>query len=62
MGTLIALLILVLVAGLIWWALTMIPLPAPLHMVVQVVFVVIFAILLLGMLFGQFPIPALRIT
>lgn len=60
MGTLIALLILVLVAGLLWWAITQIPLPAPLAMVVQVVFVVVFALILLGMLFGQVSVPSIR--
>lgn len=61
MGTLIGLLILVLVAGLLWWALTRIPLPAPLGMVVQVVFILLFALVLLGMLFGSVPLPALRL-
>lgn len=60
MNTLIALLVLVLVAGLLWWAITQIPLPAPLGMIVQVVFIVIFALVLLGMLFGAVPVPAMR--
>lgn len=62
MGTLIALLILVLIAGLIWWAISQIPLPQPLGMVVQIVFILIFAIILLGMLFGQVQVPALRLN
>ena len=62
MGTLISLLILVLVAGLLWWAISQIPLPQPLGMVVQVVFVVIFALILLGMLSGHFPVPNMRIN
>jgi hypothetical protein len=61
MSTLIALLIVCLVAGLLWWAITKIPLPEPMGMIVQVVFVVIFALVLLGMLFGSVPVPTLRL-
>jgi hypothetical protein len=61
MSTLIALLILVLIAGLLWWAITQIPLPAPIAQIVQVVFVIIIALMLVGMLFGGVPLPTLRL-
>lgn len=45
---LVNLLILCLVLGLIWWALTSIPLPAPFGVVVRVVFAILAIVLLLG--------------
>ena len=61
MGTLITLLVIVLVAGILWWAVTMIPLPDPAATIVRVVFAVILALVLLSMLFGGIDVPHLRI-
>ena len=46
----ISLLILCLIFGVIWWVLTLIPLPAPFGRVAQVVLAVIFLIVLIYML------------
>lgn len=51
-GLLVHLLILCLILGLIWWVLTMIPLPAPFGQVVRVVFCVVCVIILIYFLLG----------
>ena len=48
MGLLINLLILVVVLGLVYWIISLVPLPPPLRLAVQVIFAVIAIILLLG--------------
>jgi uncharacterized membrane protein YwzB len=49
---LITLLIVCLVAGIVWWALQQIPLPAPVRMIVVVVFALILILVLLSFLPG----------
>jgi hypothetical protein len=49
---LIYLLILCIVFGLVWWVLSLIPLPPPVKQIVTVVFAVICAIVLIYMLLG----------
>lgn len=49
---LVNLLIILIVLGLFWWVLTMIPLPAPIARVAQIIFVVIAAIVLIYFLLG----------
>ena len=49
---LITLLVLVLIAGLVWWAITQIPLPDPVRWVVIVVFVIVLCIILLRLIPG----------
>jgi hypothetical protein len=46
-GMLISLLVFCIVAGLFWWIITMIPLPAPFAQIVRVVFVVICVLILI---------------
>lgn len=58
---LVSLLILAIVAGLLWWAITMLPLPAPFAQIVRVVFVLIIVLVLLGVLFGNVQVPVLRL-
>ncbi|MGE0797297.1 MAG: hypothetical protein AB7G13_28795 [Lautropia sp.] len=62
MSTLISLLILVLILGLIYWVITLIPLPPPFKTVALVVFAII-AILYLVSMLGALPgldLPRLR--
>jgi hypothetical protein len=47
----------VVIAGLIYWLLTLLPIPQPFKQVVMVIFVVICIIWLLGAMFGAFPAP-----
>jgi hypothetical protein len=54
---LVDLLILVLVAGLIYWLLTVLPVPQPFKNVAIAIFIVICIIWLLGVAFGSFPAP-----
>ena len=60
---LVSLLVLCLIFGVVWWILTLIPLPAPFGRVAQVVLAVLFLIILIYMLlplaggFGGHPYP-----
>ena len=57
MNFLISLLVFALVAGLIYWLLTMLPIPEPFKKFVLVVFIVICIIWLLGTFMGWAPMP-----
>lgn len=52
MGLLIHLLIIMLIIGVVWWVITMIPLPPPMGQIVRVVFGVICAIIIIYFLLG----------
>ena len=52
MQLLISLLIFLVIASVVWWAVGMLPLPAPLRPIVLVVMVIIFLIVMLGYLPG----------
>lgn len=56
-GFLLYLLAACLVGGLIYWLLTMLPIPQPFKNVVLIIFVVICIVWLLGVFFGGFPMP-----
>lgn len=58
---LITVLILVIVCGLIFWALQMLPLPAPWGQAVHVIAILIFILLLLGVVFGGVNFPRLAL-
>jgi len=49
---LISLLIFLVIASVVWWAVGMLPLPAPVRPIVLVILVIIFLIMMLGMLPG----------
>jgi hypothetical protein len=49
---------LVIIFGLIWWVIQMIPLPQPFATVAQVVIAVIFVIILLSLLLQLAPFPS----
>lgn len=49
------------VAGLIWWLVTLLPLPEPFPTVIRVCVVVILILILLGMLFGGVDVPRFRL-
>ena len=49
---LISLLVFLVIASVVWWAVGMLPLPAPIRPIVLVILVVIFLIMMLGMLPG----------
>ena len=50
---LVSLLIFLVIASVVWWAVGMLPLPAPVRPIVLVVLVLIFLVYLLGMLPGS---------
>lgn len=51
---LISLLILVIIATVVWWILSMIPVPPPFVWIVRVIFAIIFLIALIELLMGRF--------
>ena len=53
MHLLIALLVFLVIASVIWWAVGMLPLPGPIRPIVLVIMVIIFLVMLLGMLPGM---------
>ena len=53
MGLLISLLVFLVIASVVWWAVGMLPLPGPIRPIVLVIMVIIFLIMLLGMLPGM---------
>lgn len=57
---LVTLLILALIAGLIWYVISLIPLPPPFGMVLRVVVVVVFVIILIWYLLPLAGVPAYR--
>ena len=57
MNFLISLLVFALVAGLIYWLLTLLPIPEPIKKFVLAIFIVICIIWLLGTFVGGFSIP-----
>jgi hypothetical protein len=58
---LITFLILVLVAGVLWWVFTtLVPLPAPFNKVAYVVIVLILLLMFIGIFFGGYHLPLLR--
>jgi membrane-bound metal-dependent hydrolase YbcI (DUF457 family) len=57
MEILLSILVLAIVGALIYWILTLIPLPDPPKTIIQVIFLVVFVIILLGYLFGYGPHP-----
>ena len=57
MYLLIDLLILCLIAGLVYWILTLIPLPPPFKNVAIAIFLIIIVIILISMMFGGLPLP-----
>jgi heme A synthase len=58
---LLTILILVLIFGLIYWALQMVPLPPPARNIVNVIFVVVVVLVMVSMLFGGVSFPGLRV-
>lgn len=58
---LIIIVVLAIIFGLIFWALGMVPLPAPFMNIAKVACVLIFVLLLLGMMFGGIGVPALNL-
>ena len=61
MGFLFSLLVLVIVLGLCYWLLTLLPIPEPFRMIIQVIVVVICLFYLLSLLFGYAqPFPVFR--
>jgi hypothetical protein len=61
MSFLFSILVMVIVLGLIYWLITMLPLPAPFKQIATVLVVVICLLYLLSLLFGMAPpFPAFR--
>jgi len=58
---LVTLLILVLVAGVLWWVFTsLVPLPEPFLKIAKVILVLILLLMLLAIFFGGYHLPLLR--
>lgn len=58
---LITLLLLILILGLIWWAVTsIVPIPQPFMKVAQVILVLIVVLLIIGIFFGGYSLPLLK--
>lgn len=57
---LVTLIVFCIVAGLIYWLLTMLPLPDPFKTIIIVAFILILILVLLGMFFGGIDMPRLR--
>ena len=61
MGFLFSILVLVIIMGLVWWVIGMLPLPEPMKQIVTVVLAVICLLYLLSLLFGMAqPFPIFR--
>lgn len=58
---LVSILVLLIIGGLIYWVLGMLPLPAPVMQIAKVVLAVILILILVGMLFGGVPMPHLNL-
>ena len=53
MHLIITLLVFLVIASVVWWAVGMLPLPGPIRPIVLVIMVIIFLVMLLGMLPGM---------
>lgn len=58
---LVTVIIFAIVGGLLWWLVSMLPLPEPFPMVIRVCVILICILLLLGVLFGGVQLPALNL-
>ena len=58
--TLIAIIILCVIAGLIYWLVSLLPLPAPFPTIIQVCVILIILLYAVGLLFGGVSLPRLR--
>jgi hypothetical protein len=56
-GLLISLIVLAIVLAVLWWIITMIPVPPPLVWIIRVMFALICLIALLSLLFGGWTFP-----
>lgn len=56
LSLLVSLLILLVIFAVVWWILSMIPVPANLAWIVRVIFAIIFLICLISLLTGNFPV------
>ncbi len=61
MNTLIALLVLVIVFGMLFYVVRLLPLPEPFNKLAEVLVILVLVLVLLGMLFGVVSVPALRL-
>lgn len=59
--TLISLIILLILLGLIYWLITLIPLPEPFPNIIRVLVIVACVLLVLGVLFGGVSVPSLHL-
>lgn len=57
LALLINLLILVVIFGIIWWILSMVPVPPTMRWIVNVIFAVIFLIVVISMFMGAWTLP-----
>jgi hypothetical protein len=60
MNLLLTLLVYLLIIGLVYWVITIIPLPPPFRTIALVIFAILVIVMLIGMLTGGLGLPALR--
>lgn len=58
---LLTIIVFAIVGGLIWYLITLLPLPEPFAMILRVCVILLFVVLLLGMLFGGVSLPSLNL-
>lgn len=58
---LLSIIVLAIVFGLVWYVLTLLPLPHPFGQIVRVCVVLVFVLVLLGMAFGGLSFPAMHL-
>ena len=57
LSLLVSLLIVCLILGIVWWIITLIPVPPPMVWVVRVIFAIICLIVVLSLMFGSWSLP-----
>jgi hypothetical protein len=60
MNLLLTLLIYLLILGVVYWVITIIPLPPPFKTIALVIFAILVIVMLIGLLTGGLGLPALR--
>ncbi len=61
MGTLFAIIVLIVVIGLIYWLITLLPIDARFKQIILVILVIFCILVLLGFLFGGVAVPGIRL-
>ena len=61
MSVIVSIIVWLVIGGLVWWLIGMLPIDAKLKQIIQVLMIVLFILLLVGLLYGSVPLfPVLR--